>query len=360
MEKVLTDFDSFGFDCLLFESCNLHCKFCLEAHNSSKIDYEYIKRIPTDIFKAFEDVSNNYPPIKSFNFRLWGGELFYDSLPDELFDLYRQIIKEIYDLFHNKYPEAYLEFAWVTNGVWNNRDRVEKLILDTDSILGFSYDPVDRYNSEDQKQLAIDNILYFQDKGRLNEVSTVLTTHNIKAYIENRSDLELFRKAKTIDINYYVPNPNWEELMPTDDDLFNFFKWAIDNRFYNIFDIRNIFNSLINNVIYRSCNCHRHISHCKNSTTFNCVKSSSIFPNNRFYGNIEITEQNVASIKRKLGINKRGCLYCDKNNICPQPCWTSILFDMYKTTYCPFQRIYNYITPEMIEDYKRYINETRN
>lgn len=64
----------FGFDCLLFERCNMNCSFCLEDHSNSEIDLEWIRNMPQKLLERFKE--EDLPDIHKITFRYWGGELF--------------------------------------------------------------------------------------------------------------------------------------------------------------------------------------------------------------------------------------------------------------------------------------------
>ena len=350
----------FGFDCLLFEACNLNCTFCLEAHNNTKIDYDWIQSIPLRLVERFKKEYVKFPNTKLITIRLWGGELFYDALPDSIFQVYTDLVQSFITEFGIVFPNITLSFAWVSNGVFTKTERLIKLLKNTNSLLNISYDPVGRYKTKKQEELMLANCKLFTDLNLLDEISITLTKPNIQAYITNKARLSDLNFIKKIDINYYIPNPLWKELLPNDEDLFMFFKWCADNRFFTILDFKRVLDTLTkpNEKVELVCNCHKHLSACKDCITYNCVTSSSILPQDLFYDKYtnEINEDNVSDIKRKLSLHKRGCLFCEYANICPKICWTSILFKEYTATECPMQRLYKYLqdNKQILEDYKKW------
>lgn len=353
---IINQEDRFGFDCLLFEKCNMNCDFCLESHSNSKIDFQWINDIPQLLLNRFK---NEYKSnIKLITFRFWGGELFFDEMPDEMFLEYEKMVLNIQTLFKNQFPNIDLSYSWVSNGVYTKIDRVINLLQKTDSKIAISYDPVGRYKTKNQENLAIQNAKILNDKNLLMEFSITLTKLNINAYIRNETRFNDLQFCKKFDINYYIPNVNWQILLPSDDDLFNFFKWAVDNEYFSIIDISRLLKTLIypDAIVDKICNCDKHISACKNCLTYNCVKSSTIFPNSDFYGDKNITEENVSTIKQRLGLMKRGCMFCSYSNKCPKGCHTSILFKEYKITECPYKRLYNYIenNSKILDNFKKW------
>lgn len=337
--------NSFGFDCLLFEKCNLHCTFCLEEHSVNDIDINWIRNLPSLLLERFEKEYDKHCDTNLITFRIWGGELFFDAQPESLFQEYRQFVYNIQKLFNSKFPNIKLEFSWVSNGVFKNVERVIKLLTDTKSGINLSYDSVGRFHTKQIEDLMINNAKTFHKENLLNEISITLTKPCIEAYVSNKSRLLELNFTKKIDINYYIPNINWKTLLPSDDDLFNFFKWALDNKLFQIIDLNSLMLTMTGNTseCIKGCNCHKHLSACKNCITYNCVKSSTVFPNSDFYGNTTITEDNVSEIKKYKGMCKRGCFYCNYIDKCPGCCWTSVIYKNTVLSNCPFKRIIEYI-----------------
>lgn len=346
----------FGFDCLLFERCNMNCDFCLESHSNNKIDYDWIRNIPQILVERY--IKEEIKGTQVITFRHWGGELFFDALPDSLFDEYRNLITNINSSFNKHFPDIKLVHSWVSNGFYNNIDRVISLLKDTNSKVAISYDPVGRYKTKEQEELVLSNAKAFNTLGLLNEFSITLTKPNIEAYISGKSRINDLQFCRKFDINYYIPNLNWKQLLPSDEDLYNFFKWVVDERLFSVIDVSRVLRTILypQAKVDSICNCDRHISACKNCLTYNCVTSSTVFPNQDFYGNKEITEQNVSKIKKNLGLLKRGCLYCNYANVCPKGCHTSILYKGYKVLECPYKKLYRYLesNPCIIEDFKKW------
>ena len=114
----------------------------------------------------------------------WGGEVFFDGVPDRVFAAYYQIIDQITNDFETQHPNIKLHFHWLSNGVFTKRDRVEQLLQTYHDIstIGFSYDPVNRFSSELQRNSMIDNALYFKKLGFCDTVSITFTKPNIETW----------------------------------------------------------------------------------------------------------------------------------------------------------------------------------
>ena len=75
----------------LFERCNLRCEFCFQEHEHAQINCDYIKHLPEAAFQLMSKELRAHPTIKSFDIRMLGGEIFADDLPNELFDLLKNM-----------------------------------------------------------------------------------------------------------------------------------------------------------------------------------------------------------------------------------------------------------------------------
>ena len=72
---------------ILFTACNLNCKFCFQKH-ANDIDYNdiiNIKSISNEIIKKLE---HNHK-IKQVSLHFMGGQLFMDSISDNIFEAYK-------------------------------------------------------------------------------------------------------------------------------------------------------------------------------------------------------------------------------------------------------------------------------
>ena len=56
---IIKQNERFGFDCLLFEKCNLNCDFCLESHNNHSIDYDWIHTLPNKLLERYKLENRN-------------------------------------------------------------------------------------------------------------------------------------------------------------------------------------------------------------------------------------------------------------------------------------------------------------
>ena len=347
--------------CVLFDVCNLKCKFCFETNKSRKINFDYIKSIPQILFDNYEKaVKQDNLDIDFVSVMLWGGEVFFDGLPDSIFDVYRQLIDDITNYFTINHPNVEVQFSWLSNGVFTKVDRVINLLTSYNNhIIGFSYDPIDRFSNDKQRQLMIENTKRFVDLGLCERVSITLTKPNIEAWLNDHSDLQMFKDiGVTIDVNYYIANPNYQLMLPNDQLIYQFFKMLIDNQIFNVIVLEKMLWYHSNAFVDKFCDCHQCSQITNGVWSIDCASRSSSLPKERFYGFYSdvINEQTTNPVKASLGLLKRGCLTCSYHNRCQMPCWISIIFDQYQCTKCPYQAIYEYIDqyPEVIKQYEQF------
>lgn len=281
-----------------------------------------------------------------------------DGLSDEMFIIYQQLMDDIEHIVHTHHPTMDITFSWLSNGVFTKSQRVVDLLTKTAHrcVLGFSYDPVDRFSSLKQQQMMFDNAKLFAKLGILERVSITLTKPNIEAFISDMSSLLLFQTlGVNIDINYYIANPNWQSQLPDDHLITSFFEACIANKLYNVIVLEKIFWMFINTDIEKHCDCHQCSQITNGHWSVDCAKRSSSLSSEDFYGNDvakTINETNTNQIKASLGILKRGCLLCEYHDRCQMPCWISILFNQYQCTSCPY-----YSIAKMIENDDQILND---
>lgn len=351
--------NKYEISCVLFERCNLKCKFCFEQTKSSAIDIDYIRSLPHLIINNLNRViKQDQLSIDKINIMFWGGEVFMDGLSDEMFNIYQQLMNDIENIVHMHHPTMDITFSWLSNGVYTKSQRVVDLLTKTDHkcVLGFSYDPVDRFSSLKQQQMMIDNAKLFAKLGILERVSITLTKPNIEAFNNDMSVLLLFQTlGVNIDVNYYIANPNWQSQLPDDRLITSFFEACITNKLYNVIVLEKIFWMFINTDIEKHCDCHQCSQITNGHWSVDCAKRSSSLSSEEFYGNDVakmINETNTNQIKASLGILKRGCLLCEYHDRCQMPCWISILFNQYQCTSCPY-----YSIAKMIENDDQILND---
>ena len=349
-----------GVQCLLHTLCNLNCKFCFETkekgiRENTNINIDYIKKLPDEVVKSILPIMKENE-IKAFSLYLMGGELFSDNISGEIFDIYTEFAHAIRSKFNDESIECV--FNVVSNGIFTKRKRVEDFIREFKVRLILSYDPMDRFCSNQQKELWYETFSYFKNIGEFEiALSTLLTKRNIDAYITGDEIFERIGSEVFIDSNIYVPRLDYNGYLPGDDDLFNFYKWAIDNGKFNISDV--------NSILKHSHICQQEFYYAFGesigmSCVSNCLEGLP-FSKDEYYGDCSskiCDDTNCLKYKQPLGLQKRDCLICEYYMDCAEMCWTQILFHKYNLTSCPIQRIYQYIenNPTISDNFNNWRN----
>ena len=354
----------------LFEKCNLRCEFCFQDHEHAQVNETYIKSLPHAAFALMSKELKAHPTIKSFDIRMLGGEIFSDDLPDSLLELYGEVVEQIRAEMKTYFPDVNVDFICTTNGVWTNRERIKNFLekYSFKKIISISIDFVGRYKNDKIKQTAYETMRYFGEAEFFVRAGVVLTKRNIAYILEHADEFkDLIRKykAEQIVFNYYSPNEQWELDLPSDEDLWNIYKFCIDERMFNVSTIFYLVEAYRQKTFFtKTCECKFIPTLTQTSCTKDCVATASPLPRERFYGKYtnEVTEENVSDVKASLGIVKRGCLGCDHYEYCPQPCWCMVIFDGYKATNCPMKRSFNYIKEhsEIMDDYNSWMLKSSN
>jgi|TARA_R100000030_G_scaffold42622_3_gene32082 MoaA/NifB/PqqE/SkfB family radical SAM enzyme len=202
----------------LFEYCNLSCKFCNQDHNDL---------LGTDtITQKIELVQQEIKRLnkKSYSVHFMGGEVFADSLPDQVFYDYNYVVNEI-----NKWSrkEGYdVELCFTTNFVFTNTSRLDKLLAATGIKLLTSYDPSARFNKNTFK-IFRENVERY--KHNIKSVNVIMTKPSIKKFMNN--DVPFFDTLYDlfgIYFDYYTPEKNMDMFLPTDVMLRDFMIYMLD------------------------------------------------------------------------------------------------------------------------------------
>lgn len=344
--------------CVLFDKCNLACTFCFEANKTKKIDYQYLTDLPKKLKQVIIQRKKHHE-VKVVELTLMGGEVFNDTLPDSIYDLYEGIISNVSTAF----DDVIIKFNWLSNGVFTKRDRVDRL-LNNNCLISFSYDCVGRYPSDVQLNMFLNNVRYYSTKQKLGSILITPTKPSIKAYIEGCSDLNTLRQYTTnLDLSYYIAGNNYQQLNPSDNDLYHFYKYLIDQRMFEFKDIRELLKPYTQPQVrvYKSCNCDRVMIVTPNKTTSICTRINSPLHDCHFYGHYadNINEQTIVVYRKHIGETKRGCHTCPRQQTCVQCCWSMVLFDNFEIGDCFLNAIYNLIEQDtsIIDDYNQWLME---
>lgn len=345
--QFYADEEEYEMSISLFDKCNLKCEFCFERH-SNRIDTQYIEDLPCLLVEKFKIVISEYKNIKVLNLRIWGGELFFDALDDSIFQMYFDFTDKTNQLFAKHFNNVKLRYSWLSNGVFTKYDRVEKLLNYSNGVISFSYDPIGRFSTQQQKDMMLKSYEHFFKLGLVSVISITLTKQTVKAYVSGATDIDKF-KDTYIDINFYSPNNGWESLLLSADDLYEFFEWAILHNLTNCGVISCLFTTAIGKTAKHYCDCKTSMQIAYGMSTVDCAIRGSCMKLEDFYGKYVkcLDDQNNNEIKAALGMKKMHCLECQYFNTCQMPCWITVIFKGYKYEYCPYQKAIQFIQDKM-------------
>ena len=341
----------------MFNKCNLNCEFCFQNDHGKRtndIDIDYIKQLPKIIMDLHRDIFK-LRNLDTLNMTLYGGDPFADNLSDDIFKLYEEFYNEMCDRLYSEFPNSKIRILWLTNGVFTNYDRVNHILEYTGGDIYTSYDSLYRFKTETQRDMWYNTLLYYKDKIKRVTVSA------IKDGLENMiaGNDRYFTKIPpyiVTDISYYLPvNNDFVKFCPSDDLIYRYIKWQIDNKLFN--------SELVANAIYTIQEPHRveMYCHCYESTFNNRNPDGSVASvltchdtiDQIMNGNIQgfykqedeekINDPKIID-KRFVTNDKRGCMYCEYDNHCQKMCYMLQNHINYKNdTGCPFKRIYKYL-----------------
>ena len=357
---------TYNIECTLFDLCNLHCTFCYESVCGKRInDFSryYIKKFP-EIFRQ-----QHLPNIKNTNKKeiliaVCGGELFLDSFSDAIFEDYAKFVTKINTYLKNEIPDAKLNISWLSNYTFTKWDRVEQLLDYTNTNIATSYDAVGRFHTNELLGKWIMTFNHFKDR----TLMTTVTLHkdNIEAIIDGDRGFEMLMDNPQIwtDISYYVPINNiFEKFIPSDSEVFNFYKFALDNRYFSINEISNFMKTVLDIASVESyCHCDSAVLTDRSPDDTEILSGGcvDIIENlmqdknekKNFYGdNYDIMKDD--DNKHIAGRIRRGCMNCEWYQNCAKMCFASIMYKNFKPRFCPIEKAYKYIqnSPEIIEDF---------
>lgn len=338
----------------LFHKCHLNCGFCMERVGKTReniIDYEYIKNLPLKSYNLYKDwIANNKP--SDIYLEICGGEIFMVGLPEKLYDLYEYYIEETTKILKENFPFIQNVFIeWDTSLLYINTNKLNYMLSKYGGKINTSYDSIDRFNSESMKNLWFSLVQKY--KSYIGNIEFVFFKQGIQSMI-NDPFIEKLREYE-LNASWYLPvNDDYAERMPNDDLLFNFLKWGIDNRYFNIIQIRECIKTITNpNDVVNYCDCFESNEHANDPVIeLNCFKS--VIDKEFFRDENTLNRSFIQQLNYTNEI--RGCMYCEYNGRCQKMCAAIVNSKYYSLNKeCPFKSIYNYIESNkyIIKDYER-------
>lgn len=342
---------------IYLESPNYNSLINKDSKTATDESLDYIRSIPNRIKKFLLLEIQKYD-IEELEINILGMDVYLNNENTMMyFTEFKLLMSELYRLYRfieKRSNIKYIKYRWYTNGLFNSK------------INGFLYNFIEEYPVELSMNF---NPYIFKDKYLLYKWISVymsfiditdislyieLTKNNINEIIYgNQSILNTFydivKSNKTfspsiVNAIYYMPNrSNWRNDIPNEEDIFQFFKWCIDNNLYKVNVISYLYNSL-DGKVNRYCDCERNAMFINGKTTKNCTCLSS-FADKHFYGKYtnKINDDTCCKYSTSLGEIKNGCNNCEYKSICQKLCWMSVLFDYNTVSNCPIRRLYKYI-----------------
>jgi sulfatase maturation enzyme AslB (radical SAM superfamily) len=202
-----------------FDYCNMRCSFCPQDHES-KIGMTkegILSKIPFILDYMDKNKSNR------FLFHLMGGELFQDELIEAGFlDYYSEFI-DLTDVS----KERIIDYNFITNLVFTKTEEIQQFLQKHNLKIAISYDPVARFSKPQLEQFK-KNIEIFKPYIRM--FSCVITKQNIKAILEGDEYFDYLYDNFDCHWDYLlVGNDKLDKMMPTQSEVFSFYKHLVDN-----------------------------------------------------------------------------------------------------------------------------------
>lgn len=210
----------------LFEYCNLSCSFCWQDHDSLVGVDEVMSRL--DSIKIMLDKEVKSRAV----FNIMGGEVFAPAIfTPEMRKTYIDLAKGIVAIAKERGIEVTLN--WVTNLAMEDRTQLNLFIEDCrdedlPTEFSTSYDPKGRFNRK-QFKIYKANLEYY-GPDMIRTVALVLTKQNIEEFLKDENEFFkwIYDSGFAIYFDYLMPDSK-TNAVPSDTDLFNMFKFLIDN-----------------------------------------------------------------------------------------------------------------------------------
>lgn len=221
IEKKIIDYAEIVI--VLFENCNLRCVMCPQDHES--LDYMSEETILSKVDYIVSWINNN--DSKYVKLHIMGGEIFQDFLIEQNFlNFYQKFMDSIVDGVVDKNKNV--NFNFVTNLVFSKYEPILKFLEKNNLAISTSYDSSGRFNEPDLT-LFKKNIEIFKEK--ISMISCIMTAQSIKSVKTDQYFSYLYENF-LIDWDSLWPS-KYDKLnrmlMPKESELFEFYKWLIDN-----------------------------------------------------------------------------------------------------------------------------------
>lgn len=324
---------------VLFELCNLNCKFCTQDHTARD---------------GMDNIVGKYEPIIEaverqilfgrkdyFSIILMGGELFGDNVPDHIFEDYKKLINKMQSWFEDK--DIPVSFFVLTNLVFTKTERVFNLLEQVPLGLNASYDPAGRF-SVYSKELFEKNVELF--KQHIINVGVTMTKPSIRKIMQGDPYFDYMHDNFNIDLDYYNPitdggvhTDDYDKLevvpslFPTDTDLRDFFIFIREN-YTKCFPANYLLSEPIGKT---SCQDTAHI--LADNSIGRCI----------FKYKDEADYDNIKSKLEQKWFENHNCLECPFFDRCILGCFVSASQKGFRTQEaCWLREVYEHIESENV------------
>jgi hypothetical protein len=305
---------------ILFEFCDLNCLFCNQDHNS----IEGIDTILDKLDLIKRSVNNlKLKAKKKFSINIMGGELFSDKIDDYIFEQYARLVKGIRD--HAIESQTEIDVFFVTNFIWEKRERVKKFLDENKLKVLSSYDPSGRFNAANLEVFK-KNVIEFKDY--IVSFNVIMTKQNMEKFKVN--DIPFFDylyENFTIFFDHYGPGKNHEYLTPKDVEVRDFMKYMYDN--------------------WRNCIPFKDFN-SKTHKKMSCMDTLTIMPSGKWgacgiFENLEKTIVEKAAMEQQW-FDNYNCLECPHLGRCTMGCFmTNHVKRMRTQKECFLKEVYDYV-----------------
>ncbi len=325
---------------LLFFYCNLGCEFCTQYNDRKEgMNVESIKEKARIACEKISKTNKKY-----INVTVFGGEMFGDYVPSNVFHSYRFLLAEM-----QKEADKHDKILTITNFnnlFFRNTDRVLKLLAwcEEEGInfrFGISYDLVGRFTHDKHLELFKKNELIFSDY--IVKFNTVMTSEALKVilrpkgindpyfdYLYNKYEFGTRHYWKNQEVAAITDHTGWQH--KSEQDLHDAYLYFYEN--YPKADGIQTFIDCIESkgqILHSDCPGDRSVILPSNETTY-CINSP------------ECEKGCIGDEYMKL----RGCLSCPYLNACKVDCFFEEQDEnIIKMDGCFYRKLYEEIEKRM-------------
>jgi hypothetical protein len=304
----------------LFEYCDLSCLFCNQDHDS----YEGIDTIVGKFDSIKLSINQQIKKgKKQISIHMMGGELFSDTVEDKVFDDYAELTKKL--LAYGKEINIPLEVSFITNFIWEKKQRIKKFLDDNEISVMTSYDPSGRFNKK-TFEVYKKNIQDFKEY--IISVNVIMTKPNIDKFMsDNVPFFDYLYENFPIYFDYYGPGKNHEFLMAKDIEIRDFMKYMFEK--------------------WNNCHPFKTFTN-KTANKMSCMDTHTVMPSGKWGGcgyfeNLEKVIP-IKVVTEQQWFDSYNCYECEHLQRCTMGCFMSNhVKDMRTQDTCWLKEVYDYV-----------------